>query len=101
MDGYELLGNAIVVQAIEDYLSNKEKLYKLETRIYKIKGRRVLSEKRTKHMNICNREIHDCVRFFRSEWYKELSTIEGETLIKMLDREFKERKPKIILKAVS
>lgn len=101
MNGYELLGNAIVEQAIIDYLANKEKLYKLESRIYKIKGRRVLLEKRIKHMNLCNREIHDCIRFFKSEWCNELSPIKGEEILKILDQEFEERKPKIILKAVS
>ncbi|TCT14595.1 hypothetical protein EDC18_10576 [Natranaerovirga pectinivora] len=58
MDGYEKLANAIVVQAVKDYRS-------------------------AEHSSI-RRSIE---RFFRSQWFQALTSIDGEKLIKDLRRE--------------
>lgn len=101
MDGYELLGNAIVTQAAEDYLSNKRKLYLLETYVYKNRrNKRILGKKRIDMMFDCEREIADCVRFFKDEWCTMLG-IDGRVLLEKLDQELRETTYLTILKAIA
>lgn len=58
---YRLLAGAIVLQAVKDY--RKALKYDAETVKY------------------------ECRRFFRSEWFKALTTIDGERLISELESE--------------
>lgn len=58
---YENLAGAIIVQAVKDY---KRALEKGE------RGRK-----------------SECVRFFRSDWFKVLTTMDGEFLIRKLKEE--------------
>lgn len=69
MNNYERLSNAIVLQAVKDYREAKKKL---------AKGRKNCEATRMKE---------ECKRFFRSEWFKCLTEIAGEFLIKRLDDE--------------
>lgn len=64
MDGYELLAEAIILQAVKDY-----------RKALKYDNRR------------CKREVE---RFFRSEYFSVLTTIPGEILIQKLRAEVKE-----------
>ncbi len=66
---YHLLGNAVVLQAVRDY-RKANKRYKHST-----KNSDALSTKR------------QCLSFFRSEWFKVLTDIDGEMLIRKLDQE--------------
>lgn len=69
IDGYEKLANAIVLQAVKDYrfaLRRLEKYPRNNSAIY------------------TKREIE---RFFRSEWYTSLTSVEPEMLIKKLEEE--------------
>jgi phage terminase large subunit len=65
MDGYEVLANEIILQAVKDYRKTKS----LATR----------------------RSIE---RFFRSDWFNVLTSIDGEKLIEMLREERKENERK-------
>ena len=98
--GVENLCIGVVEQACEDYLRAKEKLYKLKTRIYKIRGVRILGKDRERRMRKEARTIWDCEQFFNSDWYGQLCAIEPERLKAELDKEFKNRKIKFILKAL-
>ena len=57
-DGWSALANAIVIQAADDY-------------IYALKH---------DHKN----DIESLERFFRSQWYRELTSVDGEYLIEQL-----------------
>lgn len=63
MDGYYLLAEAIILKAVKDY----RKALKYDARGVK----------------------RECERFFRSNWFKTLTTIDGENLIRKLRAEVK------------
>lgn len=69
---YEALANAIVLQAVNDYRAALKKVKK----------------------NPNNREALDealqIERFFRSQWYQVLTSVDGEYLINRLRREVSE-----------
>ncbi len=66
---YENLANAIILQAVWDYRKALRKL---------ANGRKNMAAEETKS---------GCERFFRSGWYKDLTSIDGEKLIKKLSGE--------------
>jgi hypothetical protein len=68
-DPYEELAKAIIVQAATDY---REALKILKEDPTRLKGQRLKS---------------DCERFFRSQWFKALTEVDGEFLIKKLQEE--------------
>lgn len=68
-DTYERLANAIILQAVKDYRNALKRLKKHprnETALY------------------TRREVE---RFFRSEWYTSLTTVDPEILILKLNEE--------------
>lgn len=65
----EELANAIVLQAVKDYRDAVKKLSR---------GRRNDAAQQTRD---------ECLRFFRSVWFTQLTAIEPELLIKKLDEE--------------
>lgn len=69
MDPYENLANAIIKQAADDYR----------------KALKALS------LNSRNKEaqatVKECEDFFRSDWYKQLTSLDGEYLIRKLKEE--------------
>lgn len=67
MDAYEELANAIVLQAVKDY--------------------RDALKNNNKGAKITIREVE---AFFRSDWYKVLTNIDGEMLIRELRKEREE-----------
>ena len=69
MNGYEELANAIILQAVKDY---REAL-------------RLLSM--NPNDKSAKRDQRNIERFFRSEWFKALTTIDGERLISELESE--------------
>lgn len=73
MDGYQLLANAIIEQAVKDYRYDRDIL---KTR----------SEKTTAYKNAAY-DIKRIERFFRSDWFKELTDIDGEWLLDKLREE--------------
>jgi len=69
MEPYEILANAIVVQAVKDYriaLLHLQK--KPDNRDYQ-------------------REVTSLKRFFRSGWYSKLTNLNGEYLIRRINEE--------------
>lgn len=69
MDPYERLANAIVLQAVEDYRTALKCLNRNP------ENRTALADRR---------EIE---RFFRSDWYKCLTDVDGEMIIQKLNEE--------------
>ena len=67
-DGYQELANAIVAAAAKDYMRAKKRLIKHP------KNEDAL------------RQVEECTRFFHSSWYKMLTKIDGDVLIKKLDK---------------
>lgn len=74
-EAYENLANAIIVQACNDYIKCKKAM--LKTNNYQ------------KHEAMSD-EILRIERFFRSSWYKELTNVDGEYLIKKLSEMVRE-----------
>ncbi|MCD8197823.1 MAG: hypothetical protein LUE24_11780 [Lachnospiraceae bacterium] len=69
MDGYQLLANAIVKKAADDYRRSLKALKK---------GKNNIAAERMKN---------DCERFFRSQWIGVLTNIEGTWLMDKLREE--------------
>ena len=69
-DPYEELGNAIVIQACNDY----KKAYKQSLRRSGIVGE-------------ADEELAELEEFFRSDWYKQLTEVDGEYLMERLRNE--------------
>lgn len=72
IDPYEDLANAIVLLAVRDYRDALKKL---------MKHPRHESAKRTKA---------EVERFLRSDWYRELTAVEPEILLRKLKEEVKQ-----------
>ena len=68
---YENLANAIIQLAADDY---KKAVIKL---------------KKSPHNSIARGTIESTLKFFRSDWYRQLTNLDSETLIRMLNEEVK------------
>lgn len=69
---YENLANAIILMAVKDYRSVLKKLKKRPN---------------YEPAKIMKNEVE---RFFRSDWYRELTSVDGNILIKKLKSEVRE-----------
>lgn len=69
---YERLANALILQAVSDY----------RTALKKIKAH-------PKNRQAIN-EALEIERFFRSQWYSQLTSVDGEYLIKRLQDEIRQ-----------
>ena len=68
-DPYEKLAGAIILQAVKDYRTARKKLKKNP------------KNKDAKLM------IEDCEKFFCSDWFAALTSIDGQMLLKKLQEE--------------
>ena len=66
---YENLANAVIEQAVKDYRRVRAKLAKEAEDVMALKMRR------------------ETERFFRSEWFSQLTTLDGELLLAKLEEE--------------
>lgn len=73
MTGYEQLTNAIVLQAVKDYR-------------YALKWIKMNPANKTAMADAMEGE-----RFFRSQWYSALTSVEGEYLINRLRKDLKSK----------
>ena len=73
-DPYESLANAIVLQAVADYRSALKKI------------------KRNPKNKEAVSEALQIEKFFRSQWYQVLTSVDGEYLIRKLQKEASESK---------
>ena len=89
-DGYVNLANAIVGQAAKDYLMYKKRLYILgdDDDPNEIRGEVI------RYRN----KLNDVRKFFKSKWYKTLTDLNVEILVRKLDEEFEEWKTERELK---
>jgi hypothetical protein len=71
-NAYEELANAIVLRAVEDYRKAHEDIRK------------------NKNIIFAKISIAEIERFFRSGWYKELTSVDGEVLLQKLKKEMEE-----------
>lgn len=70
MNPYENLANAIIIQACKDY----RKAYKRYLRRYRSTDKP-------------DAELVELERFFRSDWYKTLTAVDGEYLMDRMKKE--------------
>ena len=68
-DPYESLANAIVIQAAKDYKTAYKK-----------------SQKRSQCKET-QRELDDLESFFRSDWYRTLTSVDGEMIMERIRKE--------------
>lgn len=80
----DVLAHGIVIQAAKDYLSYRRTKEKLEA---------INSEDERHLMNLkrATDEFDAVVRFFKSDWYKQLCNIDGDRMLEMLDKEYHDR----------
>ncbi len=71
MDGYVKLANEIILCAVKDYRKALKRL------------------KRNPRSFAAKDTVDEVERFFRSDWFKELTDVDGEMLIKRLREEGK------------
>lgn len=71
MDPYEKLANAIIIQAAKDYRATLRKL------------------RRNPRNHLAQAETDSIERFFRSGWYKCLTDVDGEMVLRKLREEDK------------
>lgn len=77
MEPYRNLSNAIILSAVDEYRKSLEKLkYLLKTP--ELNGIRIKE---------INWQIEKLEKFFRSEWFDELTNISGEDIIKKARKE--------------
>ena len=68
-DGYEELANAIVLQAVKDW-------------------RKAVKTLKKRHRYEAAKQMRDeCERFFRSEWFEELTSVDGSVILRKLKQE--------------
>lgn len=75
---YEELANAVIIQACEDY-----------KRAYACYLRNPESAERTKQ------QLEELEFFFRSDWYKTLTELDGEYLMQRLQEEVRSQQKKV------
>ncbi len=68
-EAYVRLANAIVLQAVKDWRAARRKL------------------KRKPQNESARIELESCERFFRSDWFTELTDVDGEVLLRKLYEE--------------
>lgn len=89
LDPWQELANAIIKQAVSDYREGYKSLYKgrrlkeCAQHAGNIEARRKIADKDIPYTNF----IPGCLRFFRSGWFRELTEIEPEFLIRRLEEE--------------
>lgn len=68
-DGYEELANAIVLQAVKDW------------------RKAVKTLKKRPRYEAAKQMRDECERFFRSEWFEELTSVDGSVILRKLKQE--------------
>lgn len=69
LDPWEKLANAIVLRAVDDYRAAQKKL------------------KRSPGNEAADTDIRRLNRFFRSQWFEELTSVDGRLLLRRLQKE--------------
>lgn len=77
---YEELAAGIVKQAVVDYKKASRQLSRLPPPVTEGQKRQRLT---------LERQIAECKRFFRSGWFTQLSNLDGEALMDILDKTVK------------
>ncbi len=77
---YEDFANGIIIQAAKDYRKILRQLHKTPS------GREHQAKR-----NELNAERRSIERFFRSKWYRRLTTVDGGMILSRLQNEFKEK----------
>ena len=68
-DGYSELANAIVMQAVKDWRDSVRKL------------------KKRPRYDPAKQMRDECERFFRSEWFEQLTDVDGRVILRKLKQE--------------
>ena len=88
---YEELLSAIVQQAAFDYLTIKQKMWRLENGLYRGK------KKKEDYIRLLDRKLKELTDFFNSSYYEIICKIDGGYMIRKLNEKFeKEMIPDMI-----
>ena len=68
-DPYENLANAIIIQAAKDYQAASKALKKPSGGMAALKT------------------VRECERFFRSDWFRSLTSVDGRAILEQLRKE--------------
>jgi len=79
---YDELRAAIVTSAADDYKRNRFIIDTIDLRKYKDEEMRQIA------LNRAKREVIDAEIFFKSEWFKELSGMDGKKALDALDKTY-------------
>ena len=101
-EAYTALAHAIVIKAADDYRSIVSTLYELEERYQQLKERDFCTEKGRRAASEELFELSERIRsergkrnvlrhFFRSGWYRTLTSVDGEFLFCEIEREEKKK----------
>lgn len=77
---YEELAAGIVKQAVVDYKKASRQLSRLPPAV---------TDGQKRHKLTLERQIAECKRFFRSGWFTQLCSLDGEALMDILDKTVK------------
>ena len=69
MSGYEALANAIIIQAAKDFKAAYKRM------------------KRFPNSKAAQDEVRDITKFFCSQWFEQLSDVDGPTLLRKIKDE--------------
>ena len=81
MNPYEALANAIILQAVDDY-RKAYKFLKKYPRAEEISEKRLLESIRSNE-----RMVKETERFFHSEWFTRLTSLDGHTLFERIKKD--------------
>lgn len=87
----QVLAHGIIVQAARDYFDYRKSMERVEAKLKKKGGE---DETLASSLKRATSKFNEIVRFFRSNWYKLLCNIDGEIMLEMLDKEYKDRNRK-------
>lgn len=81
MNPYNELANAIVLKAVEDYRKTSRAYDRL------CGGGKKLTPSQQKNKVLMEKMLSDCERFFKSQWFGVLTSVDGKDLLKKLEKE--------------
>ena len=88
-DGAVMLVEAIIKEAVDDYVRNAVKIHKLEDSM--CDATYIKREKIKLDIGRAEGEMVKIEKFFRSQWYQQMCCIDGEKMIKQMKRMAEEK----------
>lgn len=81
------LANAIILQAMEDITTSRVKLCQIEAKLQNPSLTYIQQYTYSSQQLYYQTLLEDCLNFFKSEWYHELTSLDGNYLIELSVRQ--------------